>query len=520
MSLSVFLTTITNWLLINYHAIAVAGWTAWLTLFLILFFTIGVVSSIRVYLHARHTIRHHIDVAKPTLKEVQKLADNKGEELPFIIIMVPAKDESRVIANTIIRLAQIDYPTERYAVAIITDEREKSDNGSLTTIEIASVWADDINRDLAAPWLYVINVPEWFSGKFGCTEKTFSRSTKGRALNYALHYLHDDCRLSQADMLGVLDADGRIHTEVLREVAFKRINNRAQVLQGPVFQISNYWDVTLSAKAAGIELSIYHLSSLARRLLSKKMTAEFLAGTNYFIDLHTMIDLGGWNEQALVEDAELGLRLFLEKNIKPEWLSCYEIEQTPPDYHVYLKQRQRWSLGHFQLLPMIRNSGLPISGKIALYWRVMSAIFKSPVDIGLPVLGWIALLSGWHQGLTEWISWVMLSLLIFSLFVWDFFGRGYHMIKKYAPGKQRNWLQNRFHQLHFIIAMPWLIFLQAQPRFVAIFQYLTGFDNDSWVKTKRTVEEPLEVIPKLGARKVEIDKLIVAEHENVHEERL
>ena len=86
MSFNVFLTSIMNWLLINYHAIAVAGWAAWVTLFLILFFTVGVVRSIRVYLHARYTIRHHIDVAKPTLEQVQKLADQKGEELPFIVI--------------------------------------------------------------------------------------------------------------------------------------------------------------------------------------------------------------------------------------------------------------------------------------------------------------------------------------------------------------------------------------------------------------------------------------------------
>jgi hypothetical protein len=38
--------------------------------------------------------------------------------------------------------------------------------------------------------------------------------------------------------------------------------------------------------------------------------------------------------------------------------------------------------------------------------------------------------------------------------------------------------------------MPWLILLQAQPRLVALYKYLSGSGNESWVKTRRTIEEP------------------------------
>jgi len=296
------------WFQANFDTITAAGWTAWVIVFLIPFFVVGVVQSIRTYLRARHTIRHQIDAPKPTLDQVLELARQQEREIPFIVILVPARDESAVIANTINRLAQIDYPAASYAVVIITDEREQPEGSALTTRGIATTWADDMNQDPASPWLYVVDVPAWYSGRFGSTEMRFNPSTKGRALNFALQLLRDDPRLSKADMLGILDADGRIHPEILREVAFKRLRDNAQVLQGPVFQISNYPNVTLSGKAAGIELSIYHLSTLAFRLKSSRKTAEFLAGTNYFIDLRTMIELDGWNEQALVEDAELGLR--------------------------------------------------------------------------------------------------------------------------------------------------------------------------------------------------------------------
>jgi cellulose synthase/poly-beta-1,6-N-acetylglucosamine synthase-like glycosyltransferase len=213
--------------------------------------------------------------------------------------------------------------------------------------------------------------------------------------------------------------------------------------------------------------------------------------------LRDMIDLGGWNEHALVEDAELGLRLFLEKQIKPGWLSCYEIEQTPPDYKVYLKQRQRWALGHFQLLPLIRKTKLPFGTKFTLYWKVLSAILKSPIDIGLPVLAWLALFLGWTQGVPQWLGWIMVTLFVSSVFVWDFFGRGYRMLKKYLPAEYENWDHSRIHQLYFIVAMPWLILMQAQPRLLALYQYLTGSGPDVWVKTRRSVEEPSGETPRL-----------------------
>jgi cellulose synthase/poly-beta-1,6-N-acetylglucosamine synthase-like glycosyltransferase len=490
MKLELILAIVVNWLQETYAVFAQAVWSDWITFFLTFFFTFGVLQSFRTFLRARNTIRDQIDAPKPTLEQVERLAFEKGRKPPFFIILIPALNEADVIINTINRLLQLDYPFERYAVLIITDEREKSDDGALTTHHIANKCADFVNSQCIMDWLHVVSVPEWYSGHFGSLERTYSRSTKGRALNYALQHIRADAHLAQADMFGVLDADGRMHPHVLREVAFKYLRDDSKVLQGPVFQISNYPHVALSGKAAGIELSIYHLSTLAYRLRNGRHRAEFLAGTNYFIQPELMFELGGWNEQALVEDAELGLRLFLERQIKPGWHSCHEIEQTPPDYKIYLKQRQRWALGHFQLLPMVCHARIPLVRKIGLSGRVLSGILKSPMDIALPIIGWLALFLGWTKGMPQWLGLVMTSLFLGSIFVWDFFGRGYRLLKKYAPVNQQPWDGHRIHQWKFILYMPWLILLQAQPRLVAFYMYLTGSSPKSWVKTTRTQEDP------------------------------
>lgn len=468
------------------------AWAMWLVEGLIILFVLGFLQSLWTYRQARRTLRRQIDGPKPSLDSVQALAEARGRELPRIVILVPARDEAAVIHNTLQRLSELDYPRDRFAVIVITDAREARDDGHPTTREIAQGIATCWNAGLPAPFVHVVDVPEWYSGRFGNAERTFARSTKGRALNYALEYLEADPRLRTCDMLGVLDADGRMHRHALREVAHLVLARGERLVQGPVFQISNLPDVGLMGKAAGIELSIFHISTLSRQLQSGRDTARFLAGTNYFIDPRLMIEVGGWDDRALVEDAELGLRLYLQKRVRPAWLSCHEVEQTPPDCATYLRQRQRWALGHFQLLPVIARSNLSWWAKTRLRFKVLHSIFMCPFDVGLPIVSWVALGAGWSADVPAALRWVMLGLLVGSVFVWDYFGRGARMLSRYAPqpmGRAESW----WLSLQFILAMPWLMALQAWPRIAAFCKYASGCYSQDWQKTTRTAETPVSL---------------------------
>ena len=367
-----------------------SDWRCHVVLFLIALFSVSIVQSLRTAWRVRRTLREQINGPRPTWAALHALTRTLDRPLPYILILVPARDESAVIHNTLGRLAELDYPPDRYAVVVIADARERQGRTGPTTYDVANQVAQSWCHDREKSPVHVIEVPESYGGRFADPTPTFARSTKGRALNYALEHVRQHPQLSQADMLGVLDADGRLHVEVLREVAYLALARGERLMQGPVFQISNLSQVGLAGKAAGIELSVYHLSTLSRQLLSGRDTARFLAGTNYFVDPRLMIEVGAWNDTALVEDAELGLRLYLQKRVKPAWLSCHEVEQTPPDVSSYLRQRRRWALGHFQLLPIVRNSGLPWYLKAELYGKLLHSIFTCPLDVGLPVLGWTA----------------------------------------------------------------------------------------------------------------------------------
>jgi cellulose synthase/poly-beta-1,6-N-acetylglucosamine synthase-like glycosyltransferase len=463
--------------------------TDWIVAALIVIFAVGAARSLATDILARRALAG-IRRSKLDAGLMQKLGQATHCPPPLFIILVPARNERDVISNTILHLAQLNYPTNRYVVLVVTDAREQADESSPGTCEIATALADQINARRIVPLIHVIQVPDWYGGSFGSTAKTFAKSTKGRALNYGLQYVSADARLRSADMLGIIDADGRPELDVLCHAAAKRQSEGALLLQGPVFQISNFREVSLVGKAAGIELSIYHLSSLARQLTSGRETARFLAGTNYFIDLNLIIELSGWSETALVEDAELGLRAFLTKRVVPKWLPCPEIEQTPPDRCTYHMQRERWVLGHLQLLPPIRRSRLPWRGKLSLYAKVLGAIVKGPLDVGVSVVGWISLAGGWASTMPSSIGWVMLVLLGGSIFTWDYFGRGAAMLSPYGPTRAPTAWATLYERLCFILAMPWLMIVQARPRVSALWKFLKNGGYGEWIKTARTKEIP------------------------------
>jgi cellulose synthase/poly-beta-1,6-N-acetylglucosamine synthase-like glycosyltransferase len=139
----------------------------------------------------------------------------------------------------------MDYPKEHYRVYIIVDERELDDDVEVLTKDEANKLADQIQLETGINVVNVIEVPRWFSGQLGNLTYSDVKSTKGRALNFALEYLATTAEWEHLDMLGVLDADGRLDKHVLKEIAFRRIKNNSKLLQGSVFQVSNYDQVTI-----------------------------------------------------------------------------------------------------------------------------------------------------------------------------------------------------------------------------------------------------------------------------------
>ncbi len=432
-----------------------------------------------------------------SLRDVRKISAVQGKPLPKIGIFVPARNEGFVIENTIRRLVSLDYPKDRYKIFIIVDERELDDEVEELTKDVVKRTTTGDLEDFPSGFINCIQVPKWYSGKFGDYRKSYNHSTKGRALNFALEYLKHKPQEDDLEMIGVLDADGRLDKDVLKEVAFKRLMLGSRILQGPVFQVSNFKDVSIVGIAAGIELAVHHVVDLSRRLLAKKGELQFLAGTNYFFEKELILDVGGWNAESLVEDAELAIRSYVEKGIVAEWLSCPEIEQTPPNFKVYKRQRERWVRGHLQLVPYIMSSGLFLREKLTIFLKIYGNMFRVIVDLGLPVFGWTLTFLGTFVFLGPQAKFISLCLLFVSLLMFDFYGHMYRRLSPYIK-KDMSFLEKTRMSLVLFLFAPVFVVIQSIPRILAMFNYFVlGKINGAWYKTERT-KEVSDSLPELA----------------------
>lgn len=471
-------------------SVARQAWSSQIFLALSCIFLIGFLRTWLRSLRAHQTLKGQILAPSPSLDQLRHAAAQAGRPLLRFAILVPAKGESRVIANTMIHLSSLHYDQRCVDVYVIADSREQSTAAEPATAAIATIWADRLNRSLGRTVFHVIQVPDDYDGRNLAAGPPSLASSKGRALNFALEHLRTHARLP--DLIGVLDADGRLHPDVLLEAGWRHLVHGSLVLQGPVLQISNLDRVDLFGVMAGIELSIYHLSCLAAQLHSRRHYPRFLAGTNYFICPHRLLAVGGWRSQSLVEDADLGLRLFLSQRLRADWLPCAELEQTAPSLSVYLKQRHRWALGHLQLLPQIHQTSLHGFAKLRLYWQVLRSLASSPLTVLLPLLGWALVLFQPPPFTASWPAALSLSLFLLSLYTWDDFGRGLRLLNLQAP-RPLPWWRVLATSLALMALMPCLMVVQLIPRLQALRDFL--FSRRArrhqlvWYKTERSIED-------------------------------
>ena len=124
-----------------------------------------------------------------TIEAVEKIANECKTKLPFFTIIIPARDESEVVASTIETFLNINYPRNSYEVIVDTDQKEtlKAAEGKVTTqTEVKRMQEKyKINQPDFHLWHY--DVPYDFDGEIAgeCLGHEVA-STKGRALNRAI----------------------------------------------------------------------------------------------------------------------------------------------------------------------------------------------------------------------------------------------------------------------------------------------------------------------------------------------
>ncbi len=239
-------------------------------------------------------------------------------ENPFysFTALIPAHHEEEVIAETIKSINNIDYPDSKKQIFILINKKDNEKTIAVAKKTIAKLQQKNIK-------LLV------FGGPPG----------KSEGLNIGLGK-------STKDIVTIFDAEDRVHPEIFKAVNTVFIREGADIVQSGV-QLMNYekdWYSLFNV----LEYYFWFKSSLH---FFAKSNAVPLGGNTVFFRRHLLEDIGGWDENSLTEDADIGIRL-ATKGIKTSIIYDEKLstrEQTPPTLLSFVKQRTRWNQGFMQI---------------------------------------------------------------------------------------------------------------------------------------------------------------------------
>ena len=236
-------------------------------------------------------------------------------------IMLPARHEEAVIKETIQRTVDLNYPRELVQILVVI---EAGDQGTIAEVNasLAELHAQGIDHVR----LITFDDPP---------------INKPHGLNVAL-------RSTVGDVVTIFDAEDEPHADILQVVNTVMLREDAEVIQCGV-QLMNYEDRWFSA----LNVLEYMFWFKSRMHYHAAVGMVPLGGNTVFLKRAMLDRAGGWDQECLTEDADIGIRLCVDggKRFRAIYDDRYVTrEETPPTVRQFIKQRTRWNQGFLQIL--------------------------------------------------------------------------------------------------------------------------------------------------------------------------
>ncbi len=268
---------------------------------------------------------------------------------PNVSILVPVKNEEKVVGRLLDALVRLDYPKENLEVVVVEDESRDH------TLEICKSYSSRY------PWI-----------------KVFHRDAslgKGDALNYAFHR-------SSGEIVATFDADDVPEEQAVKK-ALRYFNNPETGAVHGYHRTLNLRESIVSRLAA-YENFLYRLSNDGKYALRLFVT---FSGSNTFFRRTALEQVGLWDPTSLVEDAELSVR-FARAHIATRLAPVECWQEMPARVGSLFKQRIRWSGGN--MLTGVKHWNAWRSMSLAKTLD-MEALMMSPILAVLTFVAWIIL---------------------------------------------------------------------------------------------------------------------------------
>ena len=237
---------------------------------------------------------------------------------PHVSILVPVRNEDPQLVIKLLRtISRLHYDKSKLEVIIISDDRKED-------------------------FLKLNNAVQQVLGSLGYEVKLLWRSKpigyKAGALNYGLKY-------AKGEIIAVFDVDSEPEPNILSVILNYMRSGYDAVM---VKWVPSNTHESLLSEAIGLYQEFAFKILFAGRFKALGYTG--LAGSGFFISRKVLEDVGGFCEETILEDVDLGLRLFLKG-----YRICYTEDtyvrlEVPSSYASYKEQQKRWAYGALQIL--------------------------------------------------------------------------------------------------------------------------------------------------------------------------
>jgi cellulose synthase/poly-beta-1,6-N-acetylglucosamine synthase-like glycosyltransferase len=272
-----------------------------------------------------------------------------GPGLSFSLI-VPARHEETVLPGTLDGLAGLNH--DRFEVLVVVGH----DDPATTAVAHAAARAHP--------------------GRIRVVIDEHASKTKPRALNTALPYCG-------GDVVAVFDAEDVVHPELLQMVERRMQLDSCAALQAGV-QLMNFWSSWYAVR----NVMEYYFWFRSRLHFHSDRGFIPLGGNTVFVRRDLLQLLGGWDDDCLAEDCDLGVRL---SSLGLRISVVYETalvtrEEAPTSLGVFIRQRTRWNQGFLQVLCKRDWQNLPTRRQRALaVYTLATPFLQAAMGVLMPL---------------------------------------------------------------------------------------------------------------------------------------
>jgi cellulose synthase/poly-beta-1,6-N-acetylglucosamine synthase-like glycosyltransferase len=414
--------------------------------------TLEILFVILTALMISYLVRHYIftlAVLKKAKKYEKTVSEGNINYQPKVSILIPARNEEKVIGRILQRMTELTYPREKTQIIVVND----------ASTDATGKIAEECSR---------------LNSNIKVIHRSKEEGGTGKAAALNIGFKH-----AEGEIIFCFDADYYPQRDILEVLMKEFADPRVGAVQGRII-VLNEPESIVTRLVALERIGGYRIDQLARDNL--ELITQF-GGTAGGFRRSVLEALGGWDESILAEDTDLTFRLYLEGyRIRYVYdAECYE--EAVENWRAYWKQRYRWAKGHMQcafkhLINVLKSKNLTHKEKIDGF--LLLNVYFMPI---LVLLSWIVGIPLFFLHPPQWFSvfWAIIPISLYS-FVGNFAPFFEVGIGTYLDNRSRaQWLIPLL-----IFTFVFNIFICTKALIDLIISKITKRESNHWTKTSHS----------------------------------